>query len=435
MLKLHGFSQSGNTFKVAFLLRALGVPWQPVHLPFADFAAGATRDAAWRERVNEMGEVPVLEAREGRKTTQSGVILTMLAEQHGAFGGTNADERRDVLRWLFFDNHKFTSHFATWRFMKSFAAKAPDPAVAAYLRARIDSAFGIVDKHSPGATSSSAMRRRSPTCRSRATSSTRPKRAATCSRSASRTRRLARPPARGARLGRPVRGAAGRARGAALVTAMTAARAVHDHLDWPFFEAAPRRLRARARRVGARRTSRDAHDRMSTPRVAAWCARSATRGWLRMRSAAASTAAPRTRSTRAPSASSRETLARHCRPRRLRVRDAGPRLGRDQPRRHGRAAGALPAARRAGRGDRRVRALRARRRLRRRRDAMRRPRATATTTCSTARRRGSRTAASPTSTSSSRTASRRGAAKRGQASRPSSSTPTRRAFRSPSAST
>ncbi|HZW74339.1 MAG TPA: glutathione S-transferase, partial [Caldimonas sp.] len=61
MLKLHGFSQSGNTFKVAFLLRALGVPWQPVHLPFADFAAGATRSAGWRESVNEMGEIPVLE--------------------------------------------------------------------------------------------------------------------------------------------------------------------------------------------------------------------------------------------------------------------------------------------------------------------------------------------------------------------------------------
>ena len=150
MLKLHGFSQSGNTFKVAFLLRALGVPWQPVHLPFADFAAGATRNAEWRGAVNEMGEVPVLEDDSGRKTTQSGVMLTMLAEEHGAFGGRSDDERREVLRWLFFDNHKFTSHFATWRFMKSFAAKAPDPVIAGYLRSRIDSAFGIVDTHLAG---------------------------------------------------------------------------------------------------------------------------------------------------------------------------------------------------------------------------------------------------------------------------------------------
>jgi glutathione S-transferase len=115
MLKLHGFSQSGNTFKVAFLLRALGVPWQPVPMGFAEFAGGATRDPAWRDRVNAMGEVPVLEDESGRRFTQSGVILTMLAEQHGRFGGRDADERREVLRWLFFDNHKFTSYIAAWR--------------------------------------------------------------------------------------------------------------------------------------------------------------------------------------------------------------------------------------------------------------------------------------------------------------------------------
>lgn len=150
MIKLHGFAQSGNTFKVAFLLRALGVPWQPVPMSFADFAGGATRDATWREGLNEMGEVPVLEDDSGRKITQSGGILTMLAEQHGKLGGRDADERREVLRWLFFDNHKFTSYFATWRFMKAFASKAPDPAVAAFLKSRIDSAFFIVEKHLAG---------------------------------------------------------------------------------------------------------------------------------------------------------------------------------------------------------------------------------------------------------------------------------------------
>ena len=40
MLKLHGFAQSGNTFKVAFLLRALDVPWQLVGMGFADFLGG-----------------------------------------------------------------------------------------------------------------------------------------------------------------------------------------------------------------------------------------------------------------------------------------------------------------------------------------------------------------------------------------------------------
>lgn len=143
MYRLHGFCQSGNTFKVAFLLRALAQPWEPV---FVDFMRGATRDPAWRETANEMGEVPVLDDG-NRRLTQSGVILTHLASKHGAFGGVGSEQQQEVLRWLFFDNHKFTSYLATYRFMKAFGPAAPDPAVMAWLRGRLDNAFGIVDKH------------------------------------------------------------------------------------------------------------------------------------------------------------------------------------------------------------------------------------------------------------------------------------------------
>ncbi len=52
-----------------------------------------------------------------------------------------------MLRWLLFDNHKFTSYFATYRFMKAFGPSAPDVAVMTWLRGRLDNAFGIVDKH------------------------------------------------------------------------------------------------------------------------------------------------------------------------------------------------------------------------------------------------------------------------------------------------
>jgi glutathione S-transferase len=143
MYQLHGFCQSGNTFKVAFLLRALNQAWQP---QFVDFMNGATRSGEWREGTNEMGEVPVLDDGD-RRLTQSGVILSYLAAKHGAYGGRSENERLEVLRWLLFDNHKLTSYFASYRFMKAFAATAPDPAVMAWLRARLDSAFGILDKH------------------------------------------------------------------------------------------------------------------------------------------------------------------------------------------------------------------------------------------------------------------------------------------------
>ena len=143
MYRLHGFCQSGNTFKVAFLLRALGQSWEPV---FVDFMHGVTRDVGWREAANEMGEVPILE--DGpRRLTQSGAILSYLAQKHAAFGGASEEEKYEVLRWLLFDNHKFTSYFASYRFMKSFGAAAPDPSVMSWLRARLDNAFPIVDKH------------------------------------------------------------------------------------------------------------------------------------------------------------------------------------------------------------------------------------------------------------------------------------------------
>jgi len=146
MYKLHAFAQSGNAFKVAVLLQALRQSWTAVHMPFSDFAGGVPRSDAWRQEQNPMGELPILEY-DGRKLTQSAAILLHLSNRHGAFGGDTESDRQEVLRWLFFDNHKFTSYFASWRFTKAFAPVAPDPGVEKWLRGRIDNAFGIVERH------------------------------------------------------------------------------------------------------------------------------------------------------------------------------------------------------------------------------------------------------------------------------------------------
>ena len=146
MVRLHCFSQSGNSYKVALALNVLRQPWEPV---FVDFMNGATRTPRWREEFNALGEVPILEDGPLR-LTQSGAILTHLAAKHLALGGTDQAERLEVLRWLLFDNHKFTSYLASYRFMKSFAPSPPDPAVAAWLKGRIDGAFAIVDQHLSG---------------------------------------------------------------------------------------------------------------------------------------------------------------------------------------------------------------------------------------------------------------------------------------------
>jgi glutathione S-transferase len=142
--KLHCFCQSGNSYKVALYLECAGLAWEPV---LVDFFKGATREAKWREGVNEMGEAPVLELEDGRKLSQSGVILTYLSEMTDKFAPENENERLEALRWILFDNHKFTSYLATYRFLKSLAPQAPDPAVLAFLKGRFDAAAAIVEKH------------------------------------------------------------------------------------------------------------------------------------------------------------------------------------------------------------------------------------------------------------------------------------------------
>src|SRR6185369_17257206 len=109
---------------------------------------GATQADTWRDSLNEMGEVPVLE-HQGRKLTQSGVILTYLAERTGKFGGRNEDEKLEILRWMLFDNHKFTSYYATLRFLFGLL-KTGDTPVTEFLRGRVIGAYGVVDKHLTG---------------------------------------------------------------------------------------------------------------------------------------------------------------------------------------------------------------------------------------------------------------------------------------------
>jgi glutathione S-transferase len=140
--RLHCLGESGNCYKVALMLNACGCDWQPV---FVDYFGGQTRGEAYRESLNELGEVPVLE-HGGRRLSQSGAILTYLAERTGKFGGRDEMQRLEILRWILFDNHKFTSYYATLRWLVGIQ-KSGDPAVHEFLRGRALGAFAIVDKH------------------------------------------------------------------------------------------------------------------------------------------------------------------------------------------------------------------------------------------------------------------------------------------------
>lgn len=138
---LHCFAQSGNAYKPALMLELAGADWTP---RYVDYFGGETRTPAYRA-INVMGEVPVLE-HGVRRLSQSGVILDYLAQTLGKFGPDGDEERREILRWLLFDNHKLTSYTATYRFMRTFTRNA-DAAVLAEFRKRAETAWGILDAH------------------------------------------------------------------------------------------------------------------------------------------------------------------------------------------------------------------------------------------------------------------------------------------------
>ena len=139
---LYCFGESGNAYKAALMLELCRLKWEPRKV---DFFKGETRTPEYRRDVNEMGEVPVLLHGE-KRLTQSGVILDYLAEQARKFGPKSEDERREILRWTLFDNHKLTANLATLRFLVRFAKTGETP-VTEFLRGRAIAALKIADSH------------------------------------------------------------------------------------------------------------------------------------------------------------------------------------------------------------------------------------------------------------------------------------------------
>ena len=142
-MKLYCFGESGNAYKVALALTFADIEWEPVYV---DFFNGEARTPEFRA-INEMGEVPVLV--DGDTTlTQSGVILDYISSKSGKLGGKSAAERREILRWMFWDNHKLSGPIGTARFLANFLAEAKrPPGVIPFMQARLKSAYKVLDDH------------------------------------------------------------------------------------------------------------------------------------------------------------------------------------------------------------------------------------------------------------------------------------------------
>lgn len=138
---LYCFAQSGNAYKAALMLEYTDCDWGS---RFVDFFSGETRTPEYR-RFNVMGEVPVL-VHGDVKLSQSGVILDYLAGRTGKFGWNSDEERREIQRWILWDNYRLSSVVGPYRFLRTFA-KESDPAVLEFLRSRMTNAFSALAAH------------------------------------------------------------------------------------------------------------------------------------------------------------------------------------------------------------------------------------------------------------------------------------------------
>jgi len=141
-IKLYCFGESGNSYKAALALELSGLDWEPV---WVDFFNGASRSPEYRA-MNVMGEAPVLEDGDV-SLTQSGVMQMYITEKTGKFGGATPEEQREVMRWMFWDNHKMSSQAGMTRFLMNFLPeKHRNPDVIAFNVGRLQAALQVLDQ-------------------------------------------------------------------------------------------------------------------------------------------------------------------------------------------------------------------------------------------------------------------------------------------------
>ena len=120
--------------------------WEPV---FVDFFNGETRTDAFRQKLNPMGEAPVMvDDASGTHLTQSGTIQDWAVEQSGKLGGADASQRREILRWVLWDNHKLSGQAGMTRFLMNYLPEDKRPAeVIAFMQGRLKATYAVLDAH------------------------------------------------------------------------------------------------------------------------------------------------------------------------------------------------------------------------------------------------------------------------------------------------
>ncbi len=138
------FAESENAYKAALILQLCDANWDT---EWVVFFHGESKSDGFLD-LNSMAEVPVLidHTNNGNAISQSAVILMHLADRFGKFVPDNRADELEMMRWLFFDNHKLTSYTATYRFLSRFMNKDGEPE-AEFMKARMLGSFKIFNRH------------------------------------------------------------------------------------------------------------------------------------------------------------------------------------------------------------------------------------------------------------------------------------------------
>jgi len=143
MLRLHDYLDSGNGYKVRFLLRLLGTPFELVPV---DILRGESRTEEFLNK-NPNGRIPVLEFSDGRCLWESNAILFHLASDTPYFP-PDAWERAQVMQWLFFEQYSHEPNVATSRFWVRHTEITPERRTRLDEKIRLGhAALGVMDRH------------------------------------------------------------------------------------------------------------------------------------------------------------------------------------------------------------------------------------------------------------------------------------------------
>lgn len=147
MMRVHGFSASGNCHKVRLLLAQLG--WQEgrdYRWVEIDSSRGQTRTPEYLAK-NPNGKVPMLERDDGRVLVESNAILCWLAEDSGLLPA-DPWQRAQALSWMFFEQYSHEPYIAVARFICGWTPlDSPRRAGLPVLRQCGHAALAVMERH------------------------------------------------------------------------------------------------------------------------------------------------------------------------------------------------------------------------------------------------------------------------------------------------